>query len=88
MEIVEVLNLNDNSVGTLTGQGFKINSFPYYKFKILTLNNYNTYLNKEHFFSDGKDLKIAEFTNSRYSCGIALEDKNSLIVTGGLVNST
>jgi hypothetical protein len=38
--------------------------------------------------SDGKDLKIAEFASSRYSCGIALDDKNSFIVTGGIMNTT
>ena len=34
-------------------------------------------------FSDGKDLKIEGFINSRYSCAVALEDLNSFIITGG-----
>jgi len=28
-----------------------------------------------------------EFANGRFSCGIALEDLNSFVVTGGLVNN-
>ncbi len=37
-------------------------------------------------FLDGQDLQIKEFVNARYSCGIALEDMNSFIVTGGMLN--
>jgi hypothetical protein len=37
------------------------------------------------FSSDGKDLKIDEFVNVRYPCSIALEDRNSFIVTGGVL---
>jgi hypothetical protein len=47
----------------------------------ITSNN-----NNFNYFSDGFDLQIGEFVNARYSCGIALEDMNSFIVTGGMLN--
>jgi hypothetical protein len=65
-------------------RGMLFGSGRYYRFNCVSKI---TNLNIKH-FSDGKSLQIEEFVNSRYSCAIALEDLNSFIVTGGILNST